>query len=191
MRKQVLSSRSEHDGTLLHPPQFSLRALLSAVAAVSLLFAVMHAVGMIWATALAVLLLLVACHVAGNAIGTRLRDGATQASDNDPERPLAAPASRPAESSQGRLSQKHPICWMSLLSGGLGAVFGGLAGGGLVAALYWDRITIAAVTVSGLASAVLGALAGFLAACFLRHTLGTWSDMWREHQTHLKPFARR
>ena len=55
-------------------PQFGLKALLLGVAVISLVMAVASQGGLYPTMALSLLLLLIAAHVAGNAIGTTRRD---------------------------------------------------------------------------------------------------------------------
>src|SRR5436190_13783174 len=58
----------------LRPPQFGLRTLLLLVAACGVLLALRQWLDPIAVAAIAFLALCVFCHVAGNAIGTRLRE---------------------------------------------------------------------------------------------------------------------
>jgi len=111
-----------------------------------------------------VVLASVAMHVAGNAIGTRLRE----ATDHDlaqrrghgavpaPELPAAVPTPLGRRSSLGRLV---PV------SAGIGAVCGGTAG---TLALSWlTDCSAAGAVLGGGSSAVLGGLFGFLIASFV------------------------
>jgi hypothetical protein len=103
----------------------------------------------------------VAMHVAGNAIGTSLR----QATDERLERvpfssaqplPVRPPAHLERRTSLGRLV---PV------SASIGATCGGLAG--TVALLSLASASVAGAVLGGLSSAIIGGLAGFLAASFV------------------------
>jgi len=114
---------------------------------------------------LAVLVLLasVTVHVAGNAIGTRLRE----ATDRDltrvgsPRPPPALPPQLPPAPLQRRstLGSLVPVS----------TVIGGLCGGtaGSVALYSLASRSVAGAVLGGVSSAVLGALFGFLAASFI------------------------
>ena len=103
--------------------------------------------------AVVVVLASIAMHVAGNAIGTSLRDSADQRLERVPGRtmptvPRAGPSHLERHTSLGRLV---PV------SAGIGAACGGVVG---TAAL----VVFAAASLPG---AVLGGLFGFLAASFV------------------------
>lgn len=115
--------------------------------------------------AAAVLVASVAMHVAGNAIGTRLREATDQdlssrrraARETSTEfLPVAAPTHLERRSSLGRLV---PV------SAGIGAVCGGTAG---TLALWWlTASSPAGALLGGASSAVVGGLFGFLGASFV------------------------
>jgi len=115
--------------------------------------------------AAAVLVASVAMHVAGNAIGTRLREATDQdlssrrraARETSTESlPVAAPTHLERRSSLGRLV---PV------SAGIGAVCGGTAG---TLALWWlTASSPAGAVLGGGSSAVVGGLLGFLGASFV------------------------
>src|SRR5688572_726592 len=58
----------------LRPPQFGLRTLLLLVTACAVIFAAGQWLPPLWVAALVLLALSIFAHVAGNAIGTRLRE---------------------------------------------------------------------------------------------------------------------
>lgn len=105
----------------------------------------------------------VAVHVAGNALGTRLRD--------DTDRDLAR---RPAQSWPGPLPAFDPPTHLQRRTslGGLvpvSAAVGGVAGGaaGSAALVCLVGSSPAGAVLGGASSAVIGALVGFLAASFV------------------------
>lgn len=105
----------------------------------------------------------VAVHVAGNALGTRLRDAA----DRDlwrtaPRRQaVALPAPRPPAQLQRRAS----LGGLVPVSTVIGGAIGGTTGAGALVALVGS--TPAGAVLGGASSAVIGALAGFLIASFV------------------------
>jgi hypothetical protein len=110
-----------------------------------------------------VLLVSIAAHVAGNALGTRLRE----ATDRDlatrrrrsgppPEMPRSAPAHLERRSQLGRLV---PV------SAGIGATCGAVAG--TVSLLALTGSSVPGAVLGGVSSAVIGGLLGFLGASFV------------------------
>ena len=104
----------------------------------------------------------VAMHVAGNAIGTRLR----AATDSDlrrrplPTGPAAVPPPRPS-----LLERKTDMGRVVLVSAAIGAACGGLAGS--AALLLLAASSPAGALLGGISSAVIGAILGFLGASFV------------------------
>ena len=166
-----------HDDSarLLGRPQFSLRTLFLALTAACGLFAGMASVGALVWSMIVMFVLLVAAHVAGNAIGTRLRDGAdsrrkSETYDFDPFDPdrLAA-RSRPKWQPPPitRMQQFSPLGWKVFVTSASFSIVGGAIGGMWLTVHYWHRISAPGIVLGTLASAVIGALAGFLLASFL------------------------
>jgi hypothetical protein len=110
--------------------------------------------------AVVVLAASIAMHVAGNAIGTSLRDGADERRERVPQAPPQLPAPRPTHLEQHtRLGRLLPV------SVGIGAICGGLAGS--AALLGLTSASIPGAVLGGVSSAVIGGLFGFLAASFV------------------------
>jgi len=117
--------------------------------------------------AAAVLLASVAMHVAGNAIGTRLRE----ATDRD----LAGPRERSPDSVAGlsqlpvsspsHLQRHSSLGRLVPISAGIGAVCGGAAG--TLSLLWLTASSPAGALLGGGSSAVVGGLLGFLGASFV------------------------
>jgi hypothetical protein len=166
----------------LKPPQFRLRTLLIGVAILSALLALMTSTGPLAAFGLLLLTLSIVAHVAGNAIGTRLRENGSRPLETED----APPESRRAKTQTPlpeadfapatRLSARHPLGWIVLVAVGLGSVLGGAVGGAFLAWLCWERITLGSVACGAAASAALGGFAGFLLASFARELLRAHFD---------------
>ena len=165
-------------------PQYRLRTMFWVVTCLCVLFTVMATLGAVWSAALLMLLLLVAAHVAGNAIGTSLRDRAVteRRESNEPPPKVLRPRIRSDSPPANRLQDKQPLERLMLLVAILGGLVGAVFGGVLVTDAYRDRITVAAVVFGTIASGVIGALVGFVVASSFGITARAWQDMWREHK---------
>ncbi len=103
----------------------------------------------------------IAMHVAGNCIGTNLRDAADQRLERVSKEPLAAlPHQAPSH-----LQQHSSLGRLVPVSACIGAVCGGLTGS--VALVVLASASLAGAILGGISSAVLGGLFGFLAASFI------------------------
>lgn len=127
--------------------------------------AAIHWLGLAGWMAVAVLLASIAMHVAGNAIGTRLRE----ATDHDlARRPTAAPPPPPPQTSTSvptHLERRSSLGRLVPISAGIGAVCGGTVGA--IALLTLTSSSPAGAVLGGGSSAVVGGLFGFLAASFV------------------------
>ncbi|MFN5757060.1 MAG: hypothetical protein ACK54F_14250 [Planctomycetia bacterium] len=115
-----------------------------------------------WMAAL-VILVSIGAHVAGNALGTRLRETTDRdlAARRRLPRPIAAvPAAAPTH-----LEQRSSLGRLVPVSAGIGAVCGGTAGTASLVA--FTASSIPGAVLGGLSSAVIGALIGFLGASFV------------------------
>jgi hypothetical protein len=111
-----------------------------------------------------VVLASIAMHVAGNALGTRMREAA------DRERRARGPEMRPPSlpvvpAEPGRLERRETLGRLVPVSAGIGAVIGGLAGSMMLA--VFTRTSAPGAILGGASSAVIGGLFGFLAASFV------------------------
>jgi hypothetical protein len=111
--------------------------------------------------AVVVLAASVAMHVAGNAIGTSLRDAADQRLERIPDlaRPVLPPPRPTHLERHTRLGRLLPV------SAGIGAACGGVAGS--AALLGLTSASIPGAVLGGASSAVIGGLFGFLVASFV------------------------
>jgi hypothetical protein len=155
----------DHD-TTLKPPQFTLRALMIGTAAVAILLSVLLAIGAFWAAALLFLLLLVAAHVLGNSVGTRLRDGKAGRMVMRPAGLGVARAATGTAVPAGRLSERKRLHWIYLVFTLCGAIAAGYFGGRALSETY-PEATTAAVVLAHISSGVLGGFAVFVVTSFL------------------------
>lgn len=113
--------------------------------------------------AVLVLLASIGMHVAGNAIGTRLRDD----TDRELEARHRGPVFRAAvpEHAPTRLERSESLGRLVPVSAAIGGVAGGAIGGGSLAFLV--KSSAAGAILGGVSSAVIGGLVGFLLAGFV------------------------
>lgn len=126
----------------------------------------------------------IAAHVAGNALGTRMRDATDRAlaarrrgaAFPEPSIPVAPPAYLETRTSLGRLV---PV------SAGIGAACGGTCG---AAALAWFAdASPAGAVLGGVSSAVLGGLFGFLAASLVEIVRTSLREAIAAEEARLRP----
>ena len=135
-----------------------LRTYAGIAVALGLACAAIGWLGLAGWLAVVVVLASIGMHVAGNAIGTSLRDAADQRLERVPQQapttvPRAAPSHLERHTSLGRLV---PV------SAGIGAACGGLIGAAALVA--FTAASPPGAVLGGLSSAVIGGLLGFLAA---------------------------
>lgn len=106
----------------------------------------------------------VAMHVAGNAIGTRLRATTDRDLSRVALRHSAAPV-LPAPSRPSLLEQRESLGRLVPVSAAIGAACGGVSGATALATL--TSSSLAGAALGGVSSAVIGALLGFLGASFV------------------------
>jgi hypothetical protein len=162
----------------LPPPRFGLAFLMLAMTLCGLIFAVVHYVGMTWSVLVVFLLLCVLAHVAGNAMGTRLRDIGSQPVAGS-ERSFARAAPRdfaPDSKLREKRSLGKPIVVITVCGAALSGILGGLG-------LAWltDGRSTWTVHAMGIgACVVLGTIWTFAAVSFVQVTFGAWYHALRE-----------
>lgn len=123
--------------------------------------AAVHWLGIAGWIAVAVAAASVAMHVAGNAIGTRLRD----ATDRELRRGRRSPPQRPVPVTRPtHLERRSSLGSLVPVSAAIGAACGGAAGATALVCLVAS--TPAGALLGGASSAVIGGLLGFLGASF-------------------------
>jgi hypothetical protein len=174
----------------LPAPRFSLGALFAAIGVVALGLSVWKAVGPVVGVSLLLLLMAVVAHVAGNALGTRLRDRGTQhalAGWKDDTSTGGSPAARPRAQPVAphhfapvtRLSQRTSLGWCPLVVTVLGGIAGAIAGGLLLQRSSPESATLSTLAVGATASGVLAALFSYWLFSLLQVFLGAW---WQAHR---------
>jgi len=130
--------------------------------------------------AAAVILASLAAHVAGNALGTRMRE----ATDRDLARHeglrvwrTVMPASRPTH-----LERRSNLGLLVPISAGIGAACGGIAGAASLLSL--TASSIPGAVLGGVSSAVIGGLLGFLGASFVEIVRTSLREAIAAEQSH-------
>jgi uncharacterized membrane protein len=177
----------------LEPPKFSLRALMAAMAVAALAITMGKWLGPLGAGVAVIGALSIIAHVAGAAIGGRLRarDAATlprddAASDQEPPgsgpvwlQPVSAHASDfapPTKLSHHTPLQRKPVLICSFVAAALAAV----AGAVFVAVATWQRVTVINVLFGAGSAAVLGGLFGFWASSLFQVVRSAWLHAHQE-----------
>jgi MFS family permease len=179
-------------------PQFGLRTMFFVVALLGLLFALMGLIGPLASAALLLVLAVIGLHVAGNVVGTTLRNNAPvdaeQMNDSSRHGGLSARRSVMAtlepvqrDLTPPRLSERTGLGRLNGLCAGLGAVAGSAIGSSILE--YSGDISVRGMIVGFISSGVLGAIFGLLFGCFLGMSLSAWWQATSESSSH-KPAAR-
>lgn len=158
----------------LRPPQFGLRTLLIVVTFFAVLFALAHWLTPIAWVGIALLATSIFLHVAGNAIGTHLR----QIGNRLPPEPAAPLIRRPLEAREfapvTRLGQRRSLGWLIVLATACGVLCGATGGGVWTWLSSRQPAGALEIAVGAVAFAVLGGLAAFAAFAFTQVLLGAF-----------------
>lgn len=115
--------------------------------------------------AVAVVAASIAAHVAGNALGTKLREATDRDLFKTGRRPHAVPLPLPLPLPPANLQRRASLGSLVVVSAVIGGGCGGIAGSVM---LYWLAASSpAGAVLGGLSSAVIGGLIGFLGASFV------------------------
>lgn len=163
----------------LPPPQFGMRTLLTVVAGLCVVFAVWAAGGPVLAFVVILLLLAVIAHVAGNAIGTKLKENGNRRRAEQNEQPNIIELSGDHYAPQTKLGEKSSLGLTIILSTALGFLAGAVGGGGLLTYLNWEKIIWPSIALAAVACGVLGGLAGFMMSSFIHVTVVAHLHAWR------------
>lgn len=160
------------DRPALQPPRFRLRTLLWGVGLLCVFFAVSSTLGGYALFALVLLVLSILAHVAGNALGMRLRaNGSSRLplGEEEQRRRSAgyAPPQRGEVAPATWLGQRYSLGKPILLLTALG-VIGGAAGGWVLLNHMYGQATLINLSAGTFACGVLGGIWSFLGVGFLQ-----------------------
>jgi hypothetical protein len=168
-------------------PQFTLRSLFLVTTVLAVVFSVMGYIGPVASAALLLAAAVVGLHVAGNTIGTTLRDAAPMRSPESGAPADFAGRSVAIPRSRSRLCERTPLRWpIRTMSLAMGAA-GGLIGASLLR--EWIGTSISALAVVTASFIVLGVLFGFLLGSFMEILLRAWSQATSEMSKDARPMA--
>jgi len=163
----------------LRPPQFGLRTLLVVVAACGGLLALRQWLDPIAIAAIAFLALSIFCHVAGNCVGTRLREIGD--SRHLPHEEITAPRTPPRPQDFApvtQLSGRHSLGWTVVIASSVGIASGAIGGGLWTFAASRGHAGLLDIAVGVIAFAILGGLAAFATVAFAQVLFGAlWQAM--------------
>ena len=166
----------------LEPPRFGLKSLFLIVTLMAAAIALWQRVGPTAGIASLLVSLVVFAHVAGNLIGSQLRDRSTKHVANlHQRRPnLSRRSVRPEEFAPvTQLSHRAPLGGCMILMTVVGGVAGAIAGGILLWRIHPETATVATVGVGSLATGVLGGFWAFWTISLLQVLSGAW---WQAHR---------
>lgn len=170
----------------LSPPRFGLPAIFWGTALVAVWLAVLKWQGPAVAVVLLFAFVIVAAHVAGNAIGSRLRDRGTQHaaeawrkstpggpehSDRHVEPHHYAPVTQ--------LSYRVSLGWLPLVVTLMGGIAGACVGSWLLLRMHPESATPLTLSFGGLAIGSVSAIFSFWVFSLLQVFLGAW---WQAHR---------
>ncbi len=178
----------------LDPPQFRLSTMLWGVALLAVLFALVSYFGLHSALVLTLFALAVAAHVAGNALGTKLRASGDRPLPWKLGEPLATPT-RQAPAAEDfapttELRDRRPLGLPIVIATVVGGLVAAAVGGLLMLAILDQAPTWTAIIAGTVACGALGAIWTFVAFGFIQVT---WSACWQatrkidQHRQTSKP----
>jgi hypothetical protein len=171
--------------TTLPPPQFGLRTLLLVVTGCAVLAALTQWVTPVVIACLVFLVLAIIAHVAGNAIGTKLRDIGDQPAGEDAAIPPGLARAKPKADDFApatRLSQRQGLGWPILIATLAGTVAGALGGVAWTLVSSPGPVGLLNLGVGGVAFAVLGGIAAFASFGFIQVGLGALRQALAENK---------
>ena len=164
--------------------QFHLGTLLWSVAGLGIFFALLRNAGPGGMLGLGMLALLIIGHVAGNVLGTQLRDQnsaealsepARQAPASTSKNPAVAQSSLPTARQRlpvARLSERSPLGRLIFVVVGLSAALGGAVGGLMLGRLA--HVSLSGWAVGTCSAALVAGFVGFMMASFLEMSCRAW-----------------
>lgn len=163
----------------LRAPQFGMTTLLSVMAGLCVVFAVWAAGGAVLAFVVVLLLLAVFAHVAGNAVGTKLKENGGHRPRKKNAQPRAVELSGEHYAPATKLGEKSSLGLTIFVMTVVGFLIGAVGGGGLLTYLNWEKVIWPSIALAAIACGVLGGLAGFMTSSFIHVMIGAHIDAWR------------
>lgn len=163
----------------LRPPQFGMATLLWVVAGLCAVFAVWGTAGPFAALVVVFFSLAVFAHVAGNALGTKLKESSSSRPGNQARERQTTELSSEHYAPATNLSEKSSLGITILVMTLVGITLGAIVGGGLLTILNWEKIVWQSIALAAIASGVLGGLAGFMASSFVHVMIDAHIQAWR------------
>lgn len=172
----------------LRPPQFTLRMLIGLITLLAAMFALVNVVHPVVMAGLVLLALLIAAHVAGNVIGTRLREigdhPVTKEGKEAPPRPFDRHVDRNSFAPPSDLARKISLGLPILIVTSAGVLTGGIGGG------LWGFLSAGSdgwlnIVVGTVAFGFLGGFGSFAAFSFTQVILGAW---WQASRSSAQPY---
>jgi hypothetical protein len=171
----------EHSRPLpLGPPQFGLRTLLLAVSIAAVLLGLSQWISPIYLAAVVFLLLSVIAHVAGNVIGSRLRDGKAVKVPAEDKHEHATSLKEHHFAPVTKLGHRQSLGWLPLVISAVGFLLSAAVGGGWTAWLLRRDFDWFTVGVAACAFGALGGFGGFLVSGFCKSLGDAWSEAANE-----------
>jgi len=159
----------------LRPPQFTLATMFWVMSGCGLLLAAMLAVGPLGAFALLLLVLAIVAHIAGNSLGTQLRQiGDAHDSHDAPARPRRRTVAQHEFAPETQLCRRTSISRTMIAFTIAGAVLLGVMGSAALFWLTWGQVNLPTAIVAVASSCVLGGFVGFMCSSFAQVAGGAW-----------------
>jgi hypothetical protein len=153
----------------LKPPQIGLASFLWLFAVLAVAMFAMRTAGPVPAAAVILLAAAIGAHVAGNALGTRLRDqGRVAQRDKTAAGEVVVASAHHFAPTTPLSHHRSQLGWVLLALSLAGAFVGAVIGGILLSRINAERITGASLTLAVGSCGVLGGLGGFAFFSFAR-----------------------
>ncbi len=175
----------------LKPPRFGLATLMWAIAVLGVLFALISYLGSHATLLLILFALAVVAHVAGNALGTRLRaNGDTPLPEREGDRYEPPQTRVPGQGDFAPTTKLHDRGALGLpiaIATAAGVVAGGLLGGALLGLVAQPAPSWPAVLLGAAACGVLGGIWTFIAFGFIQVAGGAVWQATRDPSGRRRP----
>lgn len=181
-------SPSAEQAPRMRMPQFGLRAMLVMVALAASGFMAVKLIGPTNSAVCGFALLLVAAHVLGNCVGTRLKSAPPEdgRGPDDADRPASGKPSAPLPST--RLRDDYPVNRLMISVTGVAALIGGGIGTFALTHLLGPGLRPHELFVGGASAAVIFGFFGFLSSSFFEVFWHAWRESARvDHRRMSEP----